>query len=219
MLWLYILLGIAALFALFCCTRMGLRVAFGDVFSADVTFWFLRFQVAPSKKKAKKKPKKEPKKRESADIQKTLKKIPKPTRADLRAAYELLCPPAKRALHRFGRGIRIRPLTLSFIIAGRDDPAKAAETYGDACAVLWSVMPALEALIDIPKPSIHIGTDFDAEKLRAQGEVGVSIRIGTLLAVGLEMAIPGLCWLLKFQKAHKQDKPRPDAQEKSPAAA
>lgn len=221
MLWLKILAGIVILFILFCLTRLGVRVTFGDVVSADVTFGFLRFRVAPSKsrKPAKEKPKKEPEKKEPKDLTKILKKFPRPTKEDLKAAYQMLMPASKKALRRFGRGIRVHPLSLSLTLGGRNDPAKAAERYGDICAVMWTVMPPLEKLIDIPKPSLHVGVDYDAAALRIRGEVGVSLRIGTMLAMGFGLMIPGIRWILQFQKAHKKDKPQPDEQTETPKAA
>lgn len=218
MLWLKILAGIAVLFILFCLTRLGVRAEFGETVSADVTFGFLRFRVVPSKDE-RGKPKKETEKKEPKDLTKALKKIPRPTINDLKTAYQMLWPPSKRALRRFGRGIRVCPLTVSLTIAGRNDPAGAAEAYGEVCAVMWTVMPPLEKLMNISKPSLHVGVDYDAEVLRIRGEVGVSMRIGTLLAIGFGLLLPGIRWLISFQKAHKQDKPQPDKMAETPPAA
>ena len=77
----------------------------------------------------------------------------------------------------------------------------------------------LEELIDIPKPSLHVGVDYDAAALRIRGEVGVSLRIGTMLAMGFGLMIPGIRWILQFQKGHKKDKPQPDEQTETPKAA
>lgn len=219
MLWLYILAVVTALFFLFCLMRVGVRVTIGDIVSADVTIGFFRIQVAPSKHPEKAKPKKEKPKKEPKDLQKSLKKIPIPTKADLQLAYQMLWPPAKRALARLGRGIHIHPLTLSVTIPGRDDPAKAGETCGKACAVMWTVMPALEELLDIKKPSLHVGVDYDGAALLVRGQIGVSMRIGTMLAAGFGMALPTLRWLLKFQKAHKQPVKPAEPAENPPAAA
>ena len=218
MLWLKILAGIAVLFILFCLTRLGVRVELGDIVSADVTFGFLRFRVAPLKAE-KKKPKKETVKKEPKDLAKKLKKIPRPTLKDLKTAYQMLWPPSKKALRRFGRVIRVRPLTMSLTLAGKNDPAGAAEAYGDICAVIWTVMPPLEELIDISKPSLHVGVDFDAETLRVLGQAGVSLRMGTLLAMGFDLLFPGIRWIMKFQEAHKKNEPQPDQKAETPPAA
>lgn len=225
MLGLKILAGVAVLFVLFCRTRLGVLVELGDNASADVTFGFLRFRVAPAKGGAKKpkekKPKKEKPKKEPRDLTKALKKFPKPTAEDLKSAYRLLQPAMKKMLRRFGRGIRIHPLSLSVTLSGRDDPAQAAETYGYVCAAIWTVMPPLEELIDIPRPSLHAGVDYDAQNILVRGQVGVSLRVGTLLAMGLGIMIPGVRWVIKFYMAHKNDSPRTDkkAETQAPTAA
>ena len=68
-------------------------------------------------------------------------------------------------------------------------------------------MPVLEQLLVIPTPHIHIGIDFDAPDTIAEGELGVSARIGTLLAAALGVGIPALRWFLRYQKKHKQQTP------------
>lgn len=221
MLWLKILIALAVLFALFCRTRLGVRVELGDVASADVTFGFLRLRVAPAKggvkKPKEKKPKKEKPKKEQKNLTEILKKFPKPTAEDLKSAYRLLQPAVKKLLRRFGRGIRVHPLSLSVTLAGGEDPAQAAETYGYLCAAMWAVMPPLEELVDIPKPSLHVGVDYGAEKIRVRGQAGVSIRIGTLLAMGFGLLLPSVRWIMKFRKTHKNDRPRPAEKTEAPA--
>ena len=83
---------------------------------------------------------------------------------------------------------------------GSEDPAAAAELYGYLHAGVWTAMPVLEQLLVIPDPYIHVGIDFDAPRTAVEGELGVSIRIGTLLAVGLGTGIPALRWFLRFRK-------------------
>lgn len=46
--------------------------------------------------------------------------------------------------------------------------------------------------------------DFEAFAPAAEGEVGISIRIGTLLGVGLGVGFPALRWFLKFRKVCRQ---------------
>lgn len=229
MVWLWILAVIAALLALLCLTRAGLLVELGERISVDVTVGFLRFRAAPSKSGKKKSEKTAETAKKSAKSRKRpRKKIPKPTREDLKSAYHMLWGPSGRALRRFGRGIRIWPLELSATLGGRDDPAAAAERYGYLCAAVWTVMPQLEEWLDIRQPAIHMNVDFDAADLRIRGRVGASMRIGTLLSIGLGLAVPALRWLLRFTKAHQNDpkgndpkesKPRTDAPVQEPDAA
>jgi hypothetical protein len=209
LLFLKILLVLAVLFLLFCLLPLGVLISIDTPVYAWVKIGPLRFQVAPSRPKKKKpeKPKKEPaEKKQKAGILEKLKKIPKPTAQDLRSAYQMLWPPMKRAIGRTRRGVRIDPLQLSLVLAGKHDPAAAAEWYGYANAIVWTAMPVLEHLLVIPQPGIHIGVDYDAARTQVRGQVGLSIRIGTLLALGLDMAVPALQWFLQFRKAHRTDK-------------
>ena len=200
------ILGILVLLLIWLClTRVGAQVTLsGGSVVVDVKFGLFRFQVFPRKKKS------NPSKEETAEKPKTAKEkqekqpMPKPSLADIRDAVRTLWPPLKRALDRTRRGIRIHPLTISLILGGADDPAAAAEQYGYLQAAIWTGMPALEKVLDIPEPSIHTGIDFDAPKPLIDGSVGITARIGTLLGVGLGIAIPALRWFLRFRKKAKQ---------------
>ena len=145
------------------------------------------------------KPKREPK-----DLTEAVKKVPKPTLSDLRDAAETLWPASKKALRRTRRSIRVKPLRLAVTLGGAADPAAAAELYGGLHALIWTGMPALERLVVIPDPAIHLGLDFDAEKTRAEGEIGLSIRLGTLIAVGVQLALPAIGWIRRFLRRKRQ---------------
>ena len=217
MLWLKILVGLTVLFLLLCRVRLGVRVDIAEIVSADVTVGFFHFRVVPAKGGGKKDAqlKKEKRRKKPKDLTKAVKKIPIPTVEDLKSAYHIFQGPMKKILRRVGRGIRIHPLSLSATLPGQEDPAAAAEAYGRVCAAMWTVMPPLEELIDIPKPSLHVGVNYDAEHLYLRGHVGVSIRVGALLSMGFGALIPGARWLIKFYRAHKNDKPRQEKTEET----
>ena len=124
--------------------------------------------------------------------------------SDLRAGWNALREPLRQTLTRLRRDIRVRPLRLHVTFGGAGDPAGAAETYGCACALMWTILPALEEFIDIRDPAIHLGVDYDAAGTAAEGEIGVSMRLGTLLAMALGMGIPALRWLSGLKKQQKQ---------------
>lgn len=202
------ILGILALLLIWLClTRVGAQVTLsGGSPVVDVKFGLFRFRVFPGKKKPK------PSKEETAEKPKEKKEkqpMPKPTLADIKDAVRTLWPPLKRALDRTRRGIRIHPLTVSLILGGADDPAAAAEQYGYLQAAIWTGMPVLEKVLDIPEPSIHTDIDFDAPKPLIEGTVGITARIGTLLGVGLGIAVPALRWFLRFRKKAKEKTPAP----------
>ena len=209
MLWLWIIGGIVLLLFLFCMLRIGVRITVQETAAAWVTVGLIRIQVAPSKPKKSKK-KAEPKKKKTTDGKdklKQLKKLPKPTLEDIRSAIDTLGPPLKRALRRTRRGIRIHPLQLSVTVGGAHNPAEAAELYGLIHSAVWIVMPVAEELLVIPEPSIHVGLDFDAAGFKAAGEVGISIRVGTIIALGFGIGIPALKWFLSWLKKRKPEVP------------
>jgi len=218
-LWLWILGILAALLLLICLLPLGVTVWIGTPVVAKLKIGPVKIQVAPSKPSKKKEKKPPKKKKEPADIAARLKKLPKPAWAEIRDSYHMLWPPAKRALNHLLRGIHVTPLDLTLTVAGADDPAAAAQKYGDANALVWTLMPVLEQLLHIPDPHIHLAVDFEAGKTDFAGRIGVSVRIGTLLAIGVGMGIPALKWLWKYRKKLKQMKQRKGADTKETNAA
>lgn len=206
MTWLWVL-GIVALLLLWLClTRVGAQAAIdGDSAVVDVRVGLLHFRVFPGKahpKEGHEKKEKEPKKpRKEKDPS---KKMAKPAPADILDAVKTLWPPLRRALGRTRRGIRIHPLSLRVTLGGEADPASAATLYGNLQMAIWNGMPQLEKLLDIPGPALHVGLDFDTPKTRVEGTVGVTIRVGTVLAVAFGVGIPALKWFLRFRKKQKK---------------
>lgn len=206
-LWIF---GILALLIVWLClTRVGVKVAFSDgSITADIKIGLFHVRVFPAKEEKKKKDKQREK--PAADSEKKGKKrFPKIKLTDIKDAVRTLWPPLKRALDRARRGIRFDPLYVNLTLGGAKDPAATAELYGYLQAGIWTGMPILENVLDIPDPYIHIGMDFNSPDLVLKGNVGVTARIGTLLAVALGVAFPALQWLLKFQKKTKQQKSAP----------
>lgn len=212
MFWCWILGIFIVLLLLLCMIRVGVRAAFDGELRLDVKFGWLHFRVLPAKKKpekAKKPAKKEPRK------EKEKPPFPKPNLADIKEAVQTLWPPLKKALGRTWRGIRIDPLRVALIVGGKHDPASAAEMYGYLQGGVWTAMPQLERLMDIPDPRIRLDIDFTAPQTCAEGEAGISIRIGTLLLVGLGVGIPALRWFLRFRKRKRKEKTALPCREKA----
>ena len=211
---LWILGILLALLVLLCLTRVGVHALFGDALALDAKIGPFRNHILPGKKQDKKREKraKEPKEAEKSE-EKAEKKpcFPKPSMADIREAVSVLWPPLKRALNRTRRGVRIHPMDLCVTLGGQEDPAAAAQLYGEAHAGVWAVMPVLERLLVIPEPHIHIGIDFNASETKVEGELGVTARVGTLLAVGATVAFPALKWFLRYRKKQKKQPPEPKA--------
>lgn len=202
-LWIFAVL--AVLLLLLCLIRVGVLVRFGNELIVTVRLGVFRFQVFPEKKRTKEKQKPKRKPPQSAKGKKQA--FPKPTFSDVHEAVGVLWPSIKKALGRSRRGIRIDPMELSVVLGGQEEPADAAQQYGTLQGTVWTVVPALEQLLVLPHPRIHIDIDFSAETVRASGQVGLSARIGTLVRIGLTLAIPALQWLLTYLKKKKQQRP------------
>lgn len=219
MVWLWIPAVIALLIVLLCRTRVGAWAAFGGGdLRLDVRFGFLRVHILPAKLKEPKavKPKRE--KKQKPPKQEPEEEKPKLsfTLEDGKDALRTLLPPLKRALERTRRGIRVKPLRLSLVLGGQEDPAASAQLYGELQAAVWSGMPLLEKLLDIRDPYIHTDVDFNAPGIAVEGEVGITLPVGTLLAVGFGMAFPALRWFLRWRKRCKTRAPEPEKKPKRP---
>ena len=178
-----------------------------------------RVPLVPKKegKPGKEKPKKAKQKKEKPAKEKAPKDrqpLPKPGKEDIREALQLLLPALKRALRKLGRGIRIDPLCVSLVLGGKNDPADAAEKFGYLQAAVWAGMPQLERWMHIPDPRIHTDVNFDAEKTEVSGEAAVTLRLGTLFAMGFALLIPAVKWFLHYRKRHRED----NTKEKTPPA-
>lgn len=217
MLFLKILAVLALLIALLCLLRLGIRASWGAETCVTAILGPVRLQLVPKKEKkpGKDKPKKEKAaKKRTEKPPKARQPLPKPGKEDIREALQLLLPALKKALRKLGRGIRIDPLRVSLVLGGKNDPADAAEKFGYLQVVIWSGMPQLQRWMHIPDPHIHTDVNFDAERTEVSGEAAVTLRLGTLFAMGFALLIPAVKWFLHYRKRHRED----DTKEKTPPA-
>ena len=215
MLFLKILAVLALLILLLCLLRLGVRASWGTELRVTAILGPVRLQLVPKKEKKPKPPKKEtPKKEKAEKPRKERQPLPKPGKEDIWEALQRLLPALKKALRKLGRGIRIDPLRVSLVLGGKNDPADAAEKFGYLQAAIWAGMPQLERWMHIPDPRLHTDVDFDAEETKFSGEAAVTLRLGTLFAVGFALLIPALKWFLHYRKRHRED----DTKEKTPPA-
>lgn len=192
---------IAALAVLLCLTRVGIRVQWGEMLSVTAKIACFRIRILPGKPKKPQAPKQQSAPPAAQAAPK--RSFPKPTPGELRDAVCTLRQPLKRALHRTRRGVRIDPLELSVLLGGAAEPADAARLYGELHSAVWAGMPVLERLLVIPHPHIHLDVDFTAEETHSCGTVGISARIGTLLHIGMTVAIPALRWLFTYYRTKR----------------
>lgn len=202
--WPWILLAVVLVIVLLCRTRVGVWAAYSREggLRLDARAGPLRIHILPAKEKKPEKPKKPQKPKKPKPEGKKLSF----TLEDVKDALRSLLPPLGRALRRTGRGIRVKPLRVSLTLGGQEDPAAAARLCGEIQAAVWTGMPELERLMDIPDPRIRVDADFTAPAPAVEAEAGVTLRIGTLLAVGFGLAVPALRWFLRFRKRNRPPK-------------
>ena len=172
--------------------RVGAVAEWGEEVKLSLAIGPLRVKILPAKEKKEKKKKgakKEPPAEKSAE--EAPKKKKKITFSQVKELWRIGWPALKKTLRRIGRGIRIAPMQVSVTVGG-EDPAKVAQTYGWLQQAVWGVMPQLEKLVDIRKPFVHVGFDFDAPKTLVSGKAGITMRIGTIFALVLGLIGPGL---------------------------
>lgn len=87
-------------------------------------------------------------------------------------------------LSRLRRGGKIEPLNVSLTLGGKEDPAAAAQHYGAVQAAIWTIMPQLEERLTIPDPHLRVDLEFQSQETTLRGEIGLSLRLGTLLRIG-----------------------------------
>ena len=178
-------------------SRVGAEMVFGAETGVTLRLGPVRVQVLPRKEKAKK-PKKEkpPKKRKE---EKPKKEMPKITvRAILRVLPELWSI-AKKGLRMTFRRIRISPMEILAVIGG-EDPADTAILYGKLNAAMWTVMPVLTELVQMPDAHIHLEPDLQGGETRVRGKVGITARIWDLTVMGFACGIPLIKWFLRLRK-------------------
>ncbi|MGM9618336.1 MAG: DUF2953 domain-containing protein [Oscillospiraceae bacterium] len=219
---LYILGGFLLLLFLLLLLRVGVEVRLGEPLTVTLRFGPGRLRLLPGKEKKKKEPKaerpKKEKKAKAARQPKSGKTKPKIGFPEVRQGAELLLPALKKALGRTRRSIRVKPLNVHVVFGG-DDPAEVAEQYGWATAAMWSLMPQAERLLTIPEPHIRLDTDFEASATRTEGEIGLSIRIGSTLRIGLALLPAALRWYRKLPRVPAEEKKTETAPPDAAAAA
>ena len=195
---LWILGALLALLLVLMLLRVGVRLSFGGGKTRlAVKIGFHSRQILPGKGKPPEKKKEE--KKEPAERKKT---AVKPTFAEVRAAAPTLFEALKKGLRRTRRAVRIDPMYLSVTLAG-EDPARVAQMYGWAEGAVWTLMPRLEELVRMPDPRIHLDVDYQEKQCRAEGEIGLSLRVGEGVLIALTFGIPLLRWYKALRKSRE----------------
>ncbi len=197
-----------ALILLVLLVRVGVYISFGEELSIRAKAGPVKIQVLPKpakKKKAKPEKKKaeKPKKEEKPEKEESAKKSKLGiTFEDVRTAVPALFESLKKGLRKTRKRLKIDPLRLSVSFSG-EDPSRVAQMYGWAETTMWTLMPQIERLTRMPDPRIHLDADYERGKTIAEGELGISLQIRDIFAIGFAFVFPLLKWVLGFLKRKK----------------
>ena len=176
--------------------RVGVRVTFGEETRVTARFGLVRVQLLPQKEK--KSPKERPKK-EKKETKKPAKEPWKPSFSAVWGSLPELWRILKKGLRMTFRRIRISPMDFSAVIGG-EDPADTAILYGKLNAAMWSVLPPLQELVDMPDAHVHMEPDLQGGETRVSGDVGISFLIWDMTVIGFACGIPLIKWFIELRK-------------------
>ena len=192
--------------------RVGVILCYQEKLTVTLQIGPAKRTVVPKAKRKKKKekaPKGEPARAEAA----ATKEEKKRSKLSLGEIYDLVSSVLSglnAAARRIGKRLRLNPFHLTVIFGG-DDPAEVAQKFGTANAVLWTMMPKLEELFQIPDPAIHLDMDYSAPRTVFSGEAELSFRIDHILAFVFLLAKPLLKWYRRYKKELSNGQKPPDA--------
>ena len=105
------------------------------------------------------------------------------------------------------------------MIFGGEDPADVANWYGRALILRESLCPALEGLAQVRNQEILLDTDYDCEQTSFSGQIGVRMRVGSLLWIGLTLLGGAAAWYRGYRQLETKDKKTADKQKNRQAKA
>ena len=187
--WIIAAVAAAALLALLC-IRVGVYAKYDEgKFLLRLLIGPCSITLIPREKEAQTKDS-PPKEEKSAE--KKPSSFQKPNLSQIRYLLETLPGILKKALRRAGKGILVKPLHLRVVFAG-EDPADTAEHYGKAQAFVSALYPAAKKLIRIRDTKLALSADYQREETVITGEMGIFLRIGTILRIALAAGVGLLC--------------------------
>ena len=194
----YILGAALAVLALLLALPAGVRVRWDGQPLVQLCLGPLRFQIFPRKKarKSDETPEKSPKKEKP---KKERKPRPKPCRDQIFYSIDRAARLLGKLLVRFRRGLRLDPLVLHLTVAG-PDPADAAALYGRLYGALSALLPPLRRLVTTGHEDIRLSLDFDRTEWDIYADLGVSMRIWHLLAMGFAALGGLLAWAIGYRR-------------------
>lgn len=185
------------------------RVGGRAEFSAEGFFLWIRLgrfklKILPAgpREKKPKKPKKQKKELKEPKKEKPPTPLPEKIGGALEYAQALL-PVALEAAKGMWRGLRVDVLELE-LTAGGGDPADTAMLYGQANAALGALWHPLTRAFHVKDGTARVKLDFDAPGTTVYGQAALSVKIGTLVWIGLGAGWKALFGALAARKRLKR---------------
>ena len=187
------------------------RVGGRAEFSAEGFFLWIRLgrfklKILPAGPKEEKigKPKKPKKEKEPKKPKKEKPPTPLPEKIGGALEYaQALLPVALEAAKGMWRGLRVDVLELE-LTAGGGDPADTAMLYGQANAALGALWLPLTKAFHVKDGTARVKLDFDAPGMTLYGGAALSIKIGTVVWIGLGAGWKALFGALAARKRLKR---------------
>ena len=232
MVFLYILLGIAALITLLLSVPLIVQAEYGKELTLRLRWLFLRIPIVPAKeKKPKKKKKKEKPAKEKEEKPKEEKDPNKPNVIQrfyqyqgipgfidlLRRTVEIL----KKFRHGVWLCFKIRKLHLQMLITG-GEPQALVEKYGKTCAAVFPALGWLSSHLRTKRGGVKANispdfTGFAKQEIAVDAEISICPLV--LICAALSMLVRlGFRVVLRFFKGAKPPKaPKTEAANAAPA--
>ena len=187
--------------------RVGGRAEFNEKgFFLWIRLGRFKLKILPAGPKEEKigKPKKPKKEKEPKKPKKEKPPTPLPEKIGGALEYaQALLPVALEAAKGMWRGLRVDVLELE-LTAGGSDPADAAMLYGQANAALGALWHPLTRAFHVKDGTARVKLDFDALGTTLYGQAALSIKIGTLVWIGLGAGWKALFGALAARKRLKR---------------
>ena len=186
-----------------------IRVGGRAEFNAQGFFLWIRLgrfkiKILPAEPKKEKHPKPpRPKKKESKKPKKEKEPVPLPEKIGGALEYaQALLPVGLEAAKGMWHGLRVDTLELE-LTAGSPDPADAAMLYGQANAALGALWYPLTKAFHVKDGAARVRLDFEAPGTTVYGQAALSVKIGTVVWIGLRAGAAALLGILAANKRLK----------------
>lgn len=187
--------------------RVGGRAEFNEKgFFLWIRLGRFKLKILPAGPKEEKigKPKKPKKEKEPKKPKKEKPPTPLPEKIGGALEYaQALLPVALEAAKGMWRGLRVDVLELE-LTAGGGDPADTAMLYGQANAALGALWYPLTRAFHVKDGTARVKLDFDAPGTTVYGQAALSVKIGTLVWIGLGAGWKALFGVLAARKRLKR---------------